>query len=81
MRLSVIGGITVLLAGCSIHDLENPFTVTTNANGKPTVWDCITIQMSSPPRYGCPDNKSYNSFELRNARLGVTPAEAAGPYR
>jgi poly-beta-hydroxyalkanoate depolymerase len=72
MRLSVIGCASAMLAGCSIRNpTDNPFTVKANANGKPTVWDCAMVQMSSPPRYACTDNKTYTAFELRDARLGV----------
>jgi len=27
--------------------------------------------MSSPPRYGCPDGKTYTAFQLRDFRLGT----------
>jgi hypothetical protein len=71
--------VLTLLAGCSLSNpTVNPFTVTANANGKPTVWDCTVTYMSSPPRYACSDNKTYTAYELRNARLGLTPAQAAG---
>ena len=72
MRLSVVGCVSAMLAGCSIqHPTDNPFTVKANANGKPTVWDCTVVQMSSPPRYACPDNKTYTAFQLRDFRLGT----------
>ena len=78
MRLSVIGCVVAMLAGCSISNpTDNPFTVTANANGKPTVWDCAMVQMSSPPRYACSDNKTYTAFELRDARLGVETPKVA----
>jgi len=78
MRLSVIGCVAAMLAGCSISNpTDNPFTVTANANGKPTVWDCAMVQMSSPPRYACSDNKTYSAFELRDARLGVETPKVA----
>jgi len=48
------------------------------SNGKPMVWDCSVTYMASPPRYACGDNKTYTAFELRDARLGLTPAQAAG---
>jgi hypothetical protein len=74
VRLSVIGCVSAMLAGCSLSNpTDNPFTVTANANGKPTVWDCTVVQMSSPPRYACSDNKTYTAFDLRNARLGLAP--------
>ncbi len=56
-----------MLAGCA---MDNPFMVTRNANGKPAVWDCAVVQMSSPPRYACSDNKTYTAFQLRDFRLG-----------
>src|SRR5215471_21471091 len=67
--------VSVLLGACSpISDpTDNPFTVRPNmradANGKPLVWDCTVVQMSSPPRYACSDNKTYTAFELRDIRL------------
>lgn len=36
-RLSAIACIAVLLAGCSMHDMESLFMVTPNANGKPAI--------------------------------------------
>jgi len=71
VRLSVIGGITVLLAGCSIHDVDNPFTVTTNANGKPTIWQCALVKMATPAEYACPDGKTYTASQLRQFRLST----------
>jgi len=71
-RLSIIGCIAAILAGCSLSNpTDNPFTVKANANGKPTVWDCSVVQMASPPRYGCPDDKTYTAFQLRDFRLGT----------
>jgi hypothetical protein len=69
-----------MLAGCSLsHPTNNPFTTPLVAsNGKPMVWDCSVTYMASPPRYACGDNKTYTAFELRDARLGLTPAQAAG---
>jgi len=69
-----------MLAGCSLsHPTNNPFTTPMVAsNGKPLVWDCSVTYMASPPRYACGDNKTYTAFELRDARLGLTPAQAAG---
>jgi hypothetical protein len=79
MRLSVIGCVSVMLAGCSLSNpTDNPFTVAANANGKPTVWDCSVVQMASPPRYACSDNKTYTAFQLRDARLGVETPKVAG---
>jgi hypothetical protein len=79
MRLFVIGCVVAMLAGCSISNpTDNPFTVTANANGKPTVWDCSVVQMASPPRYACSDNKTYTAFQLRDARLGVEAPKVAG---
>ena len=71
MGLSVIGGIAVLFAGCSIHDVENPFTVTTNANGKPTIWQCVLVKMATPAEYACPDGKTYTASQLREFRLST----------
>jgi hypothetical protein len=71
LPLFAIGSVSAILAGCSLGNLENPFMVTANADGKPTVWDCSVVQMSSPPRYACSDNKTYTAFQLRDARLGV----------
>jgi hypothetical protein len=72
VRLSVIAGITVLLAGCSIHDVENPFTVTTNANGgKPLIWQCSLVKMATPAEYACSDGKTYTASQLREFRLST----------
>jgi hypothetical protein len=79
MRLSVIGCVSVMLVGCSLSNpTDNPFTVAANVNGKPTVWDCSVVQMASPPRYACSDNKTYTAFQLRDARLGVETPKVAG---
>ena len=56
---------------------ENPFMARANANGKPTVWDCTVVRMSSPPEYACTDNKTYTAFQLRDARLGVEEPKVA----
>jgi hypothetical protein len=79
MRLWVIGCVLAMLAGCSIYDpTDNPFTVTGNANGKPTVWQCTVVKMASPPLYACPDGKTYTAFQLRDFRLGTeTPTVAS----
>ena len=71
LQVSAIGLVSAILAGCSMGNFENPFMASANANGKPTVWDCSVVQMSSPPRYACSDNKTYTAFQLRDARLGV----------
>jgi hypothetical protein len=71
-RLSVIGCVLAIIGGCSLSNpTDNPFTVKPNADGKPTVWDCSVSQMASPPRYGCPDNKTYTAFQLYDFRLGT----------
>lgn len=71
-RLSLIGCVSAIMAGCSLSNpTDNPFTVRANADGKPTVWDCTVVQMSSPPRYACSDNKTYTAFQLRDFRLGT----------
>jgi hypothetical protein len=78
MYLPIVGCVTAILAGCSLSNpTDNPFTVKANANGKPTVWDCSVVQMSSPPRYACSDNKTYTAFQLRDARLGVETPNVA----
>jgi len=79
-RLSVIACLSTMLGGCSLsYPTENPFTTPMVAsNGKPMVWACSVTYMASPPRYACSDNKTYTAFELRDARLGLTPAQAAG---
>jgi hypothetical protein len=80
-RLSVIGGIAALLAGCGISNpVNNPYvgnpagapltTSLNNSSGKPLVWDCSVVFMASPPRYACGDNKTYTAFQLRDFRLG-----------
>jgi hypothetical protein len=70
VRLALLGCGAAILGGCSMSNpTDNPFVVTHNASGKPTVWDCMAVQMSSPPRYACSDNKTYTSFQLRDFRL------------
>ena len=70
--LILIGFASAILTACSLtNPTDNPFTVTANANGKPNVWECSPVQMSSPPRYACPDNKTYTAFQLRDFRLGT----------
>jgi hypothetical protein len=72
LQLFVIGCVPVLAPGCSIyHDLENPFWVTANASGKPTVWQCTVVTMASPPQYACPDGKTYTASQLRASRLST----------
>jgi hypothetical protein len=81
-RLSVVACISVMLTGCWISNPVNnpyvgnpagePFTTSmNNSSGKPLVWDCTVVQMSSPPRYACGDNKTYTAFQLRDFRLGT----------
>jgi len=69
--MSIIGGITVLLAGCSMRDVENPLMVTTNTNGKPTIWQCALVKMATPAEYACPDGKTYTASQLRKFRLST----------
>ena len=77
--LCIVGCISTLLTACSLNNpTDNPFTTARNANGKPTVWDCAVVQMSSPPKYACPDNKTYTAFQLRDFRLGVEEPKLAG---
>ena len=72
MQISVVGCALVVLAGCSLENpTDNPFTFTRNANGKPTVWQCALVYMASPPRYGCPDDKTYTAFQLHDFRVGT----------
>jgi len=71
-RSCVMLGALAMLAGCSSENpTDNPFTFTRYASGKPTVWQCALVQMSSPPRYGCPDDKSYTAFQLHDFRVGT----------
>jgi hypothetical protein len=56
-----------MMAGCS---MDNPIMAPMEANGKPLVWSCSMVQMSSPPKYACPDGKTYTAFQLRDFRLG-----------
>jgi len=60
-----------LLAGCA---MENPFIASSSPSDKPLVWDCSMIQMASPPRYACSDDKVYTAFQLADVRQGVAPA-------
>ena len=72
IRLAVIGCAFGMLTACSLSNpTNNPFTVKANANGKPNVWECSPVQMASPPRYACKDNKTYTAFQLRDFRLGT----------
>jgi hypothetical protein len=62
------------ISGCAS---ANPFVVPDSASGKPLVWDCAMVQMSSPPKYGCADGKTYTAFQLRDFR--TNPQKDAGP--
>jgi hypothetical protein len=62
------------ISGCAS---ANPFVVPDSAAGKPLVWDCAMVQMSSPPKYGCADGKTYTAFQLRDFR--TNPQKDAGP--
>jgi hypothetical protein len=78
MRACAILCALTALAGCSIQNpTDNPFTVQPNANGKPTVWKCTVVQMASPPRYGCPDNKTYTAFQLYHFRTDTDTSMAS----
>jgi hypothetical protein len=79
VRVIAIGCVASLLAACSLSNPnDNPFFAKANADGKPTVWQCMLVQLSSPPRYACPDNKTYTAFQLRDFREGEeTPAIAS----
>jgi hypothetical protein len=90
VHLSVIGCVSAMLAGCWISNPANnpyvgnpagkPFTTSMGTpSGKPLVWDCAMVQMSSPPRYACGDNKTYTAFQLRDARLGMEEPQLPSP--
>jgi hypothetical protein len=83
MLLSVIASASATLAACSLSNpgskvgnpMGYPFTTDMVASdGKPLVWDCSAVQMSSPPRYACGDNKTYTAFQLRDIRLAKEAA-------
>jgi hypothetical protein len=78
MRLFIAVCVSAILTGCSLSNLiDNPLPVNANANGKPSVWDCSLVQMSSPPRYACSDNKTYTASELRAARLDTEESKGS----
>jgi len=66
-RKGVIAAVAAAFAisGCA---MGTPFMVSESAGGKPLVWDCAMVQMSSPPKFGCPDGKTYTAFQLRDFR-------------
>lgn len=64
-RMAIACMAAALFAGCSTN---NPFIAPQRAGGKPVVWNCAMIQMSSPPKYACPDGKTYTAFQLRDFR-------------
>lgn len=77
LQLSLIGCVSAIAAACTVNrtlvgnPAGKPFTTDMlAANGYPLVWDCAMVQMSSPARYACGDNKTYTSFQLRDIRLG-----------
>jgi hypothetical protein len=72
MLTCVLAAAAALFAGCG---MTNPFMTAPNANGKPIVWDCMMVQLSSPPKYGCPDGKTYTAFQLYDFRMGKTATE------
>jgi hypothetical protein len=78
-RLARRGMIATALAALAISGCAsaNPFVVSESAGGKPLVWDCAMVQMSSPPKYGCPDGKTYTAFQLRDFR--TNPGTDASP--
>jgi hypothetical protein len=78
-RLARAGAIGAVLAALAISGCAsaNPFVVTESAGGKPLVWDCAMVQMSSPPKYACADGKTYTAFELRDFRTNTQ--KSAGP--
>ncbi|HJU28909.1 MAG TPA: hypothetical protein VJ718_07050 [Candidatus Binataceae bacterium] len=74
-RLAVACGAIGLFAGCA---MSNPFIAPPDVSGKPLVWNCAMVQMSSPPRYACPDGKTYTAFQLRDFREDSSrPADGA----
>jgi hypothetical protein len=86
--LSVVGCAITAFAGCTLSNpgskvgnpMGYPFTTDMVAsNGKPLVWDCSVVQMASPPRYACGDNKTYTAFPLRDDRLGIEAPVTTGP--
>ena len=79
LRRFVFFACLAVMTACSFSNpTDNPFTASmTTASGKPTVWSCAMVQMSSPPKYACSDNKTYNVFELRDARLDSTKPKIA----
>lgn len=64
-RLTIVCMAAALSAGCS---MGSPILAPRSAAGKPVVWNCSMIQMSSPPKYACPDGKTYTAFQLRDFR-------------
>ena len=88
MLSSVIVCVSATLAACSLSNpgskvgnpMGYPFTTDMVAsNGKPMVWDCSVVQMASPPRYACGDNKTYTAFQLRDSRLGKEAPDTTSP--
>jgi hypothetical protein len=69
-RLRRRGAIAAALASLAISGCATgtPFMVSESGGGKPLVWDCAMVQMSSPPKFGCPDGKTYTAFQLRDFR-------------
>jgi hypothetical protein len=78
-RFARSGLLGVALAALAISGCAgaNPFVVSESAGGKPLVWDCAMVQMSSPPKYGCADGKTYTAFQLRDFR--TNPGSDASP--
>lgn len=72
-RMAIAAAVTALFAGCS---MGNPFMARPDAGGKPVVWNCAMIQMSSPPKYACPDGKTYTAFQLRDFRQNAENRQA-----
>jgi hypothetical protein len=60
-----------------MRDVENPFTVTANDNGKPTIWQCARVKLATPAEYACPDGKTYTASQLRDFRLGTDAPTAS----
>jgi hypothetical protein len=68
-RVAIASMAATIFIGCAAG---NPFSTPRNASGKPVVWNCSMIQMSSPPKYACPDGKTYTAFQLRDFRQNAT---------
>jgi hypothetical protein len=76
IRRAVLSGLMLaagLISGCA---MDNPFLAPPATSGKPMVWNCTMVQMSSPPKYACDDDKTYTAFQLRDFREKAASAIA-----